>query len=1453
MSSTLSQLVENFGNIELSPEIASGKVIKMVSDKSKNILNINLALDDLIPMTELFKVNETLSEALDGVCATLYPKYHPSLFSSDYIYDIIELIKKKNSYVNGYLDNTEISNDDNVYEITLGSGGIRALEGLGIDRKIETFVKGFFDTVISVRFVSENEESPEELLNNEKLTVVVTDVPPAPSTPAQPKNKYSGKRRGKNPQFAKEPEEILLSFENERFDRTAKLFFGANDFNTPEPMSENFNDEDEATVWGTIFKTDERTSRDGNTYIFTAYFSDKTSSQIIKIITPSENSDAVKNNLAEGKTVLVNGKFEYDKFSNEINLRPSSMAALTLNTRKDTAEQKRVELHMHTNMSDMDAITPADKLIKQAYEWGHKAVAITDHGNLQAYPKAMNTIEAINKDEEKMKMIYGIEAYFVNDVDPLVSGCEDYSIDDELIVFDLETTGLYSRKDRIIEIGAVKLKNRGIVGEFQMFVDPECPIPARITDLTGITDDMVKGAPKEKEAIEKFIEFAGKGVLIAHNASFDTSFIRMACERHGIKYEYNFVDTMELCRAVLPNMKRHSLDVVVKEYKLGDFNHHRAIDDAQILAAVFQKLITSTEERGKLEKFGDFDRLLGGRNIKSQPMYHMIILVQNAVGLKNLYKLVSFSNLEYFHQKPRIPLSVLEKHREGLIIGSACEAGELFRAVLDNYPQEEIERIAARYDYLEIQPIANNEFLVREGKVKSDDELQMLNKLIVELADKLGKKCVATCDVHFKDPDDGVFRKILQAGLGFKDAENQAPLYFRTTDEMLEEFGYLGKEKAFEVVVTNTNAIADMIDSNTKLRPIPMGTYTPSLPGAEEELQKLCWDRAMAWYGYKDKIPELVEERLKKELDSIIKYGFAVLYMIAQKLVKFSEDNGYLVGSRGSVGSSFVAIMSGISEVNPLAPHYRCPKCRWNEFITDGSVGSGFDLPPKSCPECGTDMIRDGHDIPFETFLGFKGDKSPDIDLNFSGEVQSKVHRYTEELFGKDHVFKAGTISGVQDKTAYGFVKKYCEERGLSYTNAEIERLAMGCTGVKRTTSQHPGGMVVVPNNYEVYDFTPVQHPADKTEEDVITTHFDFHALHDTILKLDELGHDVPTLYKHLENMTGIKIADVPTSDPQVYKLYTSTEPIGLTKEDIGVPCGTWGIPESGTEFGMQMLIDAQPKNFSDLLQISGLSHGTDVWLGNAKDLILDGTCTISDVIGTRDSIMVYLMHKGLDPSMAFKIMEITRKGNAKKLFTDEIYEAMRSHDVPEWYIQSCRKIKYMFPKAHAAAYVMAAVKLAWFKIYYPAEFYAATLIKHTENLEVETILKGREAIKHRIADLKAIPKPSTKEKDKIEALQLVLELVCRGIELLPVDARKSKATAYSVEDGKIRLPFVIVSGLGDNAAVKLKEAIESDDDLSIEEIQQISGVNGSVVEKMKEMGVFAGFHQSAQFSLFDM
>ncbi|MBE6901526.1 MAG: PolC-type DNA polymerase III [Ruminococcaceae bacterium] len=1450
MSAKLSEL---FDTLTLPPSVADGSVLKIVHNESKDTLMINLELSDTVSASDIISLGGQLTEALNGVEVSVFPKYHSSLFTADYLVEIIALLKSKFGAVNGYLDDAEITDDGDTYEISLKNGGKDILLGMEIDKKIEKYVKGFFGVKINVVFTGTAELDIAKVLAEEQAAPlpVITFAP----TPAPTENKYSGGNGGsrggggRRPAALEEPKEIILPFEHEKFDSKASLFFGKGISEEPLRMSEDFNEGDEVTLWGEVFKTEEKTSRDGNTFIFTAYFSDKTSSQILKIITPTDKSEPVKNNIKAGKAIITTGKFEFDTFAKTLNIRPSSIANVKVKQRKDNSEEKRVELHMHTNMSDMDALTPAGDLIKQAYAWGHKAIAITDHGNVQAYPEAMNTVEKIRKDGGEMKIIYGMEAYFVNDSGALVSGCNDVSVNDDIVIFDIETTGLSKDTERITEIGAVKLRNMEIVEEFQTFVNPEKEIPANITEITGITDEMVADAPHEKEALEAFINFAGNSVLVAHNADFDTGFIRIACERQGIDYSIRYIDTLALCRAALPHLKKHKLDMVAKEYKLGNFNHHRAIDDAKMLALIYQRLIADAGKGRTLEKLGDLNSILGNVDVKKLPTYHMILLVKNKAGLKNLYKLVSYSNLNYFYKKPRVPLSELQKHREGLIVGSACEAGELFRAILDGKPDSQIEEIASLYDYLEIQPIGNNAFLVREGMVANDEGLRDLNRKIVALGEKLNKPVVATCDVHFKNAEDSVFRTILQAGLGFKDADNQAPLYLRTTDEMLAEFEYLGKEKAHEVVIKNTNLIADMVDED--VRPIPKGTYTPSIEGAEQELQDLCWSRAMNWYGYNNEIPEIVSARLNKELDAIIKYGFSVLYMIAQKLVKYSEDNGYLVGSRGSVGSSFVAIMSGISEVNPLAPHYRCPKCRYNEFVTDGSVGSGFDLPPKSCPHCDIDMIRDGHDIPFETFLGFKGDKAPDIDLNFSGEVQGKVHRYTEELFGKDHVFKAGTISAVQDKTAFGFVKKYCEERGITYNNAEMERLSVGCTGVKRTTSQHPGGMVVVPNEFEVYDFTAVQHPADKTESDMITTHFDFHALHDTILKLDELGHDVPTLYKHLEDMTGMKIADVSTTDRDIYDLFVSVAPLGITADDLGVPCGTLGIPEFGTPFAMQMLQDAQPKNFSDLLQISGLSHGTDVWLGNAQDLIKNGTCTISEVIGTRDNIMVYLMHKGVDPSLAFKIMEITRKGNAMKLFDDTIYQAFKDNNVPEWYVESCKKIKYMFPKAHAAAYVTAAVKLCWFKINRPCEFYAATLTKHTENIEVETVLKGQAAVKARIQEIQSMQKPTAKEEGIADALMLINEMMLRGIGVLPVDVKKSGAATYHVENGKLRLPFLAIQGCGENAAYRLKEVIDAGDYICVDDIQKQSGLNSSVMEKLTEMGVFKDIPQSAQMSLF--
>lgn len=1449
MSAKLSELFEG---MNLPETVAGGTILKIVYTEAKSEMMINLGLDELCPAEELLTAEKKISAAADGTTARLFPSYHESLYTPDYITEIIKILKDRNAAVNGYLDGAEISDDGDTCEISLKSGGKDILIQTEVDKKIQRLIRGFFKKDIRIVFTGVENLDLKEIVNQaeQAVPIQVKAYTPAPSEPSEKKFQggrggYSGKRGAS---VLKEPKEIILPFESERMEQKAELFYGKGINEAPAKMSEGFGEGDEVTLWGEVFKTDEKTSRDGNTFIFTAYFSDHTSSEILKIITPTENSGTIKSYIKAGKAIILTGKFEFDTFAKCLNIRPYSIAAIKTKRRQDKSEEKRVELHMHTTMSDMDAVTPAAELIKQAYAWGHKAIAITDHGNVQAFPEAMNTVEKIRKDGGEFKILYGMEAYFVNDSGALVSGCNDRSVNDDVIVFDIETTGLNRDTDRITEIGAVKLRNFEVVDRFQTFVNPEKPIPANITELTGITDEMVEDAPTEETAVKDFIKFAGNGVLVAHNADFDTSFIAKVCERHEIKYDIRYCDTLKLARAGLPHLKNHKLDTVAKEYKLGNFNHHRAIDDAEMLSKIFVSMVTVTCKGHSVEKFGDFNRVLGNVDVKKQPMYHMIIIAKNQAGLKNLYKLISYSNLSYFYRKPRVPLSELEKHREGLIVGSACEAGELFRAILNEKPQAEVEKIASIYDYLEIQPIANNRFLVREGTVADDDGLRALNMKIVRLGEKLGKPVVATCDVHFMNEEDGIFRKILQAGQGFKDADNQAPLFLRTTDEMLAEFSYLGEEKAREVVITNPNSIADMVDD---IRPIPKGTYTPSIEGAEQELQDLCWTRAHAWYG--DDLPEIVEKRLQKELDAIIKYGFSVLYMIAQKLVKYSEDNGYLVGSRGSVGSSFVAIMSGISEVNPLAPHYRCPKCRHNEFITDGSVGSGFDLPQKNCPVCGTDMIRDGHDIPFETFLGFKGDKAPDIDLNFSGEVQGKVHRYTEELFGKDHVFKAGTISAVQDKTAYGFAKKYCEERGIEYNNAEMERISIGCTGVKRTTSQHPGGMVVVPNDYEVYDFTPVQHPADKTDSDMITTHFDFHALHDTILKLDELGHDVPTLYKHLEDMTGMKIADVSTTDRAIYDLFVSTEPLGVSPDDIFAPCGTYGIPEFGTPFAMQMLQDAKPRNFSDLLQISGLSHGTDVWLGNAQDLIKNGTCTISEVIGTRDNIMVYLLHKGVEPSLAFKIMEITRKGNATKLFDDTIYQAFKDNNVPDWYVESCKKIKYMFPKAHAAAYVTSAVKLCWFKINRPCEFYAATLTKHTENIELDVVLQGKEAVRERIKQLQAMPNIGVKEKGTLDALLLINEMMSRGIGVLPVDARKSGAATYHIEDGKLRMPYLSIAGCGSNAAFKLKEVIDAGNYMCIDDIQQQSGLNSTVMDKMREMGVFGDIPNSAQMSLFDM
>ena len=1210
----------------------------------------------------------------------------------------------------------------------------------------------------------------------------------------------------------------------------------------PAPLANAEEVRGNAVFIGTVFELETKESRSGDKITVTVGISDGASAVYMKRALLPEDA-AFSKGLKPGTNVAVYGKIIRDKFNNEPFLSFRGIKKIKKKERTDDAERKRVELHLHSNMSQMDAIITPAEIVNTAIRWGHKAIAVTDHGNVQAFPEVMLALEKSgNKD---LKVLYGIEAYFVNDTARCVFGNSYPAFDGEMVVFDIETTGLSSKDCKIIEIGAVKIKAGEIIDTMDIFVDPECPIPASITEITSITDEMVKGAPKEKEAVEQFLRFADGQMLIAHNANFDVGFIRVAAERCGLEFNNTYLDTVGLSKYVNSELKSHKLDVIAKHYKLKDFHHHRASDDARTLAEIFFVM----QERLRSEGIATFEEMLETMSEKTDPLklpyYHMIIFARTRDGLRNLYRLISYSYLDYYKRFPRIPKSVLEQYRDGLIIGSACEAGELYKAIIEGRSNQEIEEIASFYDYLELQPLCNNMFLVNEGKVASVETLKDINRQIYNLGKKLGKPVCATCDAHFVNEEDEIYRRILLAGMKFSDADKPTPIYLRTTDEMLREFDYFGKEIAEEIVIDNPNKIADMCD---RIRPIPEGRFDPIVPGAEEELTESCWKRAHDWYG--EKLPEIVEKRLSKELDSIIRNGFAGLYMISVKLVAYSESLGYLVGSRGSVGSSLVATMSGISEVNPLPPHYRCLKCKHSEFFTDGSVGSGFDLADKRCPVCGEWMYQDGQDIPFETFLGFKGDKSPDIDLNFSGDVQGRVHKYTEDLFGEGHVFRAGTIGTLAQKTAWGYINKYLEERQIKIPKAEISHMVTKLVGIKRTTGQHPGGIIVVPKEYEIYDFTPIQHPADDPNSDIITTHFQFSYLHDTILKLDELGHDMPTKYKMLERYTNTSVLDVKMNDRSVYELFESTKPLGITPADIGgCQLGTYGIPEMGTRFIQQVLLDAQPKTFADLLQISGLTHGTDVWLGNAQDLIKAGTCTISEVVGTRDGIMLYLISKGIDDSTAFTIMEAVRKGKGVK---PEWEKTMLEHGVPEWYIWSCKKIKYMFPKAHAAAYDMSAIRLGWYKIYYPMEFYAAFFTVAPAGFDAEIVGGGYEGVNAKIKELEENELEATqKEKELLSTLYLVREALARGVKFLGVDLMKSDATAFLPENGKIRMPFNSLSGLGDSAAEKIIEARNKHNITSIEDLRLWSGVSKAVIEMLRRNHVLDGLSETNQLSLF--
>lgn len=1450
---TLGEVFDSKFGIKLPQKISQGELTQLNINKQARLITLTVKFNGLVERNTLFDTEKLITKAL-AYHTVIKPHFPTELFSADYFPQLYAAVRRDMPSINGTLNNAEVRFENNTLTINLLNGGKTLLDSKGFDKALIKLISEEFNLYISVNYTGTFEV--EE--NSEEYKAAIQDA----------QEKINRENLQKAAEFYQEEVETAEKREEKHAENTTvEIEVREGKFATPQiiqssirplygrsirgkmiPISSISGDSGRIVVWGDVFDIEKKVTKSGDKNIFTIDITDYTGSTTAKVFNSIKES-AVIDNIKKGDTIVVQGDVEYDKYAGELVVNARSIGTAQKVKVVDNAEKKRVELHMHTNMSQMDAVTSAGDLVNRAYQWGHKAVAITDHGVAQAFPDAMKAADKINKDEEKIKIIYGVEAYFMDDLVESVKGDADTGFDGTFICFDIETTGLSAARDKITEIGAVKVENGVITDTFSTFANPEMPIPQKITQLTGITDDMVKDAPSQSDAVGAFLEFAGDNVLVAHNAPFDTSFIAKACEDMGREYNYTSIDTVAISRAILTDIKNCKLDTVAKFLRLGDFNHHRATDDAEMLARIFINLCQRLTDDYGITKTNDINTKIAGGDFKKLPTYHQIILVKNKTGLKNLYRLISYSHLNYFYKKPRIPKSELVKYREGLIIGSACCAGQLYMAILEGKPWGELKQIASFYDYLEIQPAGNNSFMIRDGRFNSVDELHEIDRTIIKLAKELGKPVCATCDVHFMDPTDSEFRKILMAGQGFKDAEQQAPLYFRTTAEMLKEFEWLGKDKAYEYVVENPNKIADMCEY---IRPIPKGTFPPNIEGAQEQLIDITWKRAKEKYG--DPLPEIVKARLDKELNSITTYGFSVLYMTAQKLVADSEAHGYLVGSRGSVGSSFVATMSGISEVNPLCPHYVCPNCKHSEFITDGSYGSGFDMPPKNCPECGTLMDQDGHEIPFETFLGFKGDKVPDIDLNFSGEYQSKSHRYTEELFGKNNVFKAGTISTVAEKTALGFVKKFAQERGLVMHKAEEKRLAIGCTGVKRTTGQHPGGMVVVPRTNDVYDFCPVQHPANDVNSDNITTHFDFHSIHDTITKLDELGHDVPTIYHYLELYTGIPVMKVSMSDPEVMSLFTSPKALGVTEEDIDSKTGTFSLPECGTAFVRGMLIEAQPKTFTDLLQIAGLSHGTDVWLGNAQELIHNGTCTISEVIGTRDSIMTYLMHKGLEPGMAFKIMEIVRKGNATKLLTEEHFKAMREHNVPEWYIDSCMKIKYMFPKAHAAAYMIATLRLGWYKVHKPVEYYAAYFTVRSENLDGAIAMQGHQAVRDKMNNIKqkqSVHEATAKDEAEFQTLQIVNEMMARKIEFLPVDIYKSEAKMFKVEDGKIRLPFSSLPGVGGAAADSLAETGKHTEYLSIEDMQIKTKVTKAVIETLKDVGVLKDLPESSQMSLF--
>ena len=1339
------------------------------------------------------------------------------------------------------------------------------------DMRLQQEVDSILDQVEAVQKQKEEKKQEKEAKSGEKETSGSGQGGKNSGSPAKGGfSKGSGLKKG-----GFRDKKVFVKSAKMDLDESG-LIYGRPFDDEPIELSTVIGEMGEITFRGKVISFDTREIRNEKTIVMYAV-TDFTDTIMVKMFVRNDQLADVLAEIKMGAFLKIKGVTNIDKFDGELVI--SSVFGIKkisdfTESRKDNAVEKRVELHCHTKMSDMDGVSEVKDLVKRAHDWGHKAIAITDHGVVQAFPDANHYIETLDKDDP-FKVIYGVEGYLVDDLQDVAVNEKGQSLKGTYVVFDLETTGFSSAKDKIIEIGAVKVENGEITDKYSTFVNPKIPIPFRITQLTSITDEMVMESPEIETILPQFLKFVGDAVLVAHNASFDVSFIEENCRQQGIEPDFTSVDTVGLARVLLPTLSKFKLNVVAKALNISQEHHHRAVDDARVTAEIYVKFIQMLEERGieTLDQMNHF----GAHNaeaIRKMPSYHVIVLAKNDIGRVNLYTLISKSHLEYFGRQPRMPKSEVLKYREGLIIGSACEAGELYQAILGEKSAERIARIVNFYDYLEIQPLGNNRFMIdsdRVEKVQSEEDLREINREIIRLGERFDKPVVATCDVHFMDPEDEVYRRIIMAGKGFKDADQQAPLYLHTTDEMLEEFEYLGSAKAKEIVIDNPNMIADMVE---KISPVRPDKCPPVIPDSDKTLREICYNKAHSMYG--DPLPEIVTERLERELNSIISNGFAVMYIIAQKLVWKSNEDGYLVGSRGSVGSSFVATMAGITEVNPLSPHYYCPKCHYSDFESEEvrayAGGCGWDMPDKECPVCKTRLVKDGFDIPFETFLGFKGNKEPDIDLNFSGDYQSNAHKYTEIIFGAGQTFRAGTIGTLADKTAFGYVKNYFEERGTRKRTCEIDRIVQGCTGIRRSTGQHPGGIIVLPHGEDINSFTPVQHPANDMTTDIITTHFDYHSIDHNLLKLDILGHDDPTMIKALEayisspameneyNETDhpFVATDIPLDDQGVMSLFHDTSALGITPDDIGgCPVGCLGIPEFGTDFVIQMVVDTKPQTLSDLIRISGLSHGTDVWLNNAQDLIKSGKATISTAICTRDDIMTYLINKGLDSEESFTIMERVRKGTvAKGKCKDwpEYKKDMLEHDVPEWYIGSCEKIKYMFPKAHAAAYVMMAYRIAYCKVNYPLAYYGAYFGIRADAFSYEIMCQGKEKLQYYIDDYtRRSDSLSKKEQDTMKDMHIVQEMYARGYEFLPIDIYRAKAAKFSIIDGKLMPPFSSIDGMGEKAAEAVEEAAKDGPYLSKDDFRNRTKASKAVVDYMADLGLLGDLPESNQLSLFDL